>query len=134
MKLEGGCYCGTVRYVAEGEPMMKAQCHCRECEYITGGGPNIFVAMPVDGFKYTARAPKQFTGSDLERAVTREFCAECGTHVVTRPGFTRGGGESRTLDDPGLFGTPQMAIYTIDRQAYHHIPEGLPSFERLPKR
>jgi len=28
-----------VRYVAEGEPMMKAQCHCRECQYISGGSP-----------------------------------------------------------------------------------------------
>ena len=39
-----------------------------------------------------------------------------------------------TLDDPGLFGGPQMAIYTIDKQAFHHIPDGLPMFERLPKR
>jgi hypothetical protein len=39
-----------------------------------------------------------------------------------------------TLDDPSLFGSPQMAIYTIDKQAFHQIPEGLPSFERLPKR
>jgi hypothetical protein len=39
-----------------------------------------------------------------------------------------------TLDDPALFGTPQMAIFTIDKQALHQIPEGLPSFERLPKR
>ena len=39
-----------------------------------------------------------------------------------------------TLDDPSLFGGPQMAIYTIDKQAFHHIPDGLPSFERLPKR
>ena len=31
MKLEGGCYCKALRYTAEGEPMMKAQCHCREC-------------------------------------------------------------------------------------------------------
>ena len=37
MRLEGGCYCGEVRYVAEGDPMMQAQCHCRECQYITGG-------------------------------------------------------------------------------------------------
>ena len=39
-----------------------------------------------------------------------------------------------TLDDPGLYGQPQMAIFTIDKQAFHQIPEGLPSFERLPKR
>jgi len=39
-----------------------------------------------------------------------------------------------TLDDPRLFGGPQMAIYTIDKQDFHEIPEGLPTFERLPKR
>jgi hypothetical protein len=39
-----------------------------------------------------------------------------------------------TLDDPSLFGSPQIAIYTIDKQPYHHVPEGMPSFERLPQR
>jgi hypothetical protein len=29
---------------------------------------------------------------------------------------------------------PQMAIYTVDKQGFHSIPDGLPSFERLPKR
>jgi hypothetical protein len=53
MKVEGGCYCGAVRYVAEGDPMLKAQCHCRECQYLTGGAPNFFMAMPVEGFSYT---------------------------------------------------------------------------------
>ena len=101
MKLEGGCYCGKVRYQAEGEPMMAAQCHCRECQYISGGGPNMFVAMPVGGFKYTADQPKQFSRSDLDRAVTREFCAECGTHLVTKvPGLPAVVLKVGTFDDP----------------------------------
>ena len=134
MKLEGGCYCGKVRYEAEGEPMMKAQCHCRECQYITGGAPNMFMLMPPNGFKYTKGTPKQYTRSDLEKPVTREFCPDCGTHMVTRPRGPYVVVKVGTLDDPKLFGSPQMAIYTIDKQSFHQIPDGLPAFERLPQR
>jgi hypothetical protein len=35
MKL-AGCYCGSVRYQAEGEPMFKASAIV-ECQYISGG-------------------------------------------------------------------------------------------------
>jgi hypothetical protein len=135
MKLEGGCYCGSVRYAAEGAPIMKAQCHCRECQYMTGGAPNLFVLMPTAGFQYSKGAPKTFARSDLERPVTREFCPDCGTHLVTRPqGLPAVVLKVGTLDDPGLFGTPQMAIYTVDKQPFHHIADGLPTFERLPPR
>jgi hypothetical protein len=122
-----------VRYAAEGEPMMKAQCHCRECQYISGGAPNMFVAMPADGFTYTKGTPKGFTRSDLDQAVTREFCAECGTHLLTRgPGLPAFILKVGTLDQPSLFGTPKLAIFTVDKQAFHYIPDGLPAFERMP--
>ena len=135
MKLEGGCYCGKVRYVAEGEPMRKGQCHCRECQFITGGAPNMFVVMPSAGFAYTKGAPRQFTRSDLENPVTREFCADCGTHLATRPpGRPVIVVKVGTLDDPKLYGGPQMAIFTIDKQPFHQIPDGLPAFERMPQR
>lgn len=79
--------------------------------------------------------PNDLPAAILKVAVTREFCAECGTHIVTRrPGLKPVVLKVGTLDDPGLFGGPQMAIYTIDKQAFHHIPDGLPMFERLPKR
>ena len=135
MKLEGGCYCGKVRYVAEGEPMRKGQCHCRECQFITGGAPNMFVVMPSAGFAYTKGAPKQFTRNDLESPVTREFCPDCGTHMATRPpGRPVIVVKVGTLDDPKLYGGPQMAIFTIDKQPFHQIPEGLATFDRMPQR
>lgn len=133
MKLEGGCYCKEVRYVAEGASMMKAQCHCRECQYITGGAPNMFIAMPIAGFSYTKGTPKQFTRSDIPNAVTREFCPTCGTHIVTSPKrFPAVIVKVGTLDDPSLYGGPEMAIYAVDKQTFHQIAAGLPTFERLP--
>ena len=133
MKIEGHCYCGALKFEATGDPLFKGQCHCRECQYISGGHPNAVMGMPEAGFKYTKGTPKQFKRADLENAVTREFCAECGTHMVTlRPGLHAIVLKAGTLDDPGLFGTPQMAIFTEDKQAFHYIPDDLPTFEKLP--
>ena len=133
MVIEGGCYCGALRYRAEGEPVFAGQCHCRECQYITGGNPNVIMAMPREGFRYTRGEPKQFTRSDLETAVTREFCGNCGTAIGTRaPGMPNAMIlKVGTMDDPSVF-QPQMAIFTVDKQHFHHIPEGLPAFERFP--
>jgi hypothetical protein len=135
MKLEGGCYCRELRYTAEGAPILKAQCHCRECQYISGGAPNMFIVMPSDGFNYIKGVPQRFTRSDIEGAVTREFCAECGTHIATlRPDLPAVVLKVGTLDDPSRYGGPKMAIFTVDQQPFHHIPEGLPTFERMPTR
>jgi hypothetical protein len=132
MKLEGRCYCGNIRYVAEGDPMLQAQCHCRECQYITGGAPNTFIVMPLAGHKYTKGTPKSFTRSDLEKPVTREFCPDCGTHLATKPpGRPVVVVKVGTLDDPRQY-SPQMAIFTIDKQPFHQIPEGMKTFERRP--
>lgn len=133
MTLEGGCYCGALRYRAEGEPMFKAQCHCRPCQSYSGGAPNLFMLMPSAGFTWTRGQPKTFTRTDVEGAVTREFCAECGTGITTRrPGLPAVVLKIGTLDDPSQFRGPKAAIFTIDKQAFHHIPEGIPQFERLP--
>jgi hypothetical protein len=134
MKFEGGCYCKAVRYQAEGEPMFKGQCHCRECQYLTGGHPNVIMAMPESGFRYTKGAPKSFKRKDIPNAVTREFCAECGTHLTTRTPNLPGAALIKvgTFDEPSLFGMPQMAIFTIDKQVFHQLPSGVPAFERVP--
>ena len=136
MPLTGHCYCGALHYEAAGESLFKAQCHCRECQYISGGGPNYFMMLPEDGFRYTSGTPSAFTRPDLYRAVSREFCPTCGTHMVTRlPGRDQIVLKVGTLDDPAAgYGGPRAAIYTIDQQPFHCIADGLPTFERLPER
>jgi hypothetical protein len=133
MKVEGGCYCGNVRYEADGDPVMKAQCNCRECQYISGGSPAMVLGMPVAGFRITKGKPKGFTRTDLENPVTREFCPDCGTHLLSRlPTLPIALIKVGTLDDPAVFGAPQTVVFTIDTQPFHQIPEGIPTFERLP--
>jgi hypothetical protein len=131
----GGCYCRALRYEASGPAIMKAQCHCRECQYFSGGGPNLFMGLPASGFYYVQGAPKLFARSDLDEPVTREFCAECGTHICNRrPGLeTAVILKVGTLDEPAVFRGARAAIFTVDMQAFHHIEDGVPRFERLPE-
>ena len=82
MKIEGGCYCKEVHYEAEGEIGMRAQCFCRECQYISGGDSVLILGVPEDGFRVTKGSLEGFKRSDIENAVTREFCGNCGTHCL----------------------------------------------------
>ena len=134
MEFEGGCYCGAVRYRAKGDPLFKGQCHCRECQYIAGGSPNMLMAVPEAGFTYTGKQPKQFQRTDIDDAVTREFCEECGTHILAKSARMPGALMLKvgTLDDPAGYGMPNMAIFTVDQQSFHTIPDGVATFERLP--
>ena len=134
MKIEGGCYCGDIRYESTGEPQAAIQCHCRECQYIAGGSPVLILGVPSAGFAYTQGEPKAFRRKDLEAPVTREFCPECGTHLLTRspkrPGavIVKVGG----MDDPGLFEKADIAIFTCDKQSFHAIADGVTAYERRP--
>jgi hypothetical protein len=134
MDIEGGCDCGALRYKATGDPLFRGQCHCRECQYISGGHPNVVMGMPEGGFGYAKGSPGAFRRKDLEKPVTREFCSQCGTHILARSPGLPGAVLLKvgTFDDPGVFGAPEMVIFTIDKQSFHHVPEGPAVFERVP--
>ena len=101
---------------------------------ISGGNPNVVMGMPGASFAYTKGSPKAFRRADLPNPVTREFCGECGTHILSRAPTLPGAVLLKvgTFDDPSVFGGPQMVIFTIDKQSFHHVPPGVPTFERTP--
>ena len=134
MKIEGGCYCGAVRYEADTEPQLRAQCHCRECQYISGGGPNPVIGLADSAFHYVKGTPKVFRRSDLTAPVTREFCGDCGTPLTSRtpaiPGMVLV--KAGSLDQTSQFGKPDFAVFTIDKPSWHVVMDGVPAFERMP--
>ena len=92
-----------------------------------GWSAYLFMLMPAEGFSYTR--------PDKADAVTREFCAVCGTHMITRrPGLPPVVLKIGTLDDPSVYGGAQMAIFTAEGQPFHLIADGVPAFEGLPPR
>ena len=129
MKFEGGCYCKAVRYQAEGEPVFKGQCHCRECQYLTGGQPE---RDHGDAGKRLQIHERRAESVQAQRSAERGN-ARILRRVRHASDDAIGGSAGRrdvkvgTMDDPSLYGTPQMAIFTIDKQAFHQCR---PAFRR----
>ncbi len=133
MNITGGCFCGAVRYLLKVRPTLKAQCHCRACQYFSGGGPNYYMLVPPDGLEFTDGSLATYKNPDRKDAVTRQFCGTCGTHITTlRHGLNETVLKVGTLDDPSIYNHARIAIFTEDIQSFHHIPDDMPAFETLP--
>ncbi len=131
MKATGGCYCGALRYSIDGAAEAMLQCHCRECQYINGGNPNVAAVFALEDFRYISGEPSTFARSDLDTPVVRHFCSNCGTGIGSRSPSRPNSMIVKigTFDDQSFF-KPQVAIFTCDKQPYHHIAEGLPAFDK----
>lgn len=129
----GGCLCGALRYLAEGEPLYAGFCCCADCRKASGSGAIPFLGFAAAAVRITG-ATRQFrTRSARGGAAVRNFCPDCG-------GLVFGGEVGRdteftiyagSLDDPSLF-RPTVAIFTQDRPAWVVLPAGLREFPRMP--
>lgn len=107
-QLKGGCFCGAIRYVVTSKPRLKAQCHCRACQYFSGGGPNYYMLVSPESLTLSGDAPGTYRNPNKPDVVTRAFCQKCGTHLTTkRPGLKELVLKVGTLDDPSVFRGPK---------------------------
>jgi len=77
--LTGGCFCGHVRYEAEGEPFHETLCHCSFCRRVVGAAPVAWFSVKRGDLRFTSGAPTMFKSS---AKVTRSFCGVCGTSLT----------------------------------------------------
>ena len=77
--IEGGCFCGSVRYSFESNDYLSANCHCSICRR-TSGAPFIsWMAIPLTYFEYNEGTPRKLIFSSQG---TSYFCKDCGTPLT----------------------------------------------------
>jgi len=64
--------------------------------------------------------------------MTRRFCPSCGTAIGTEIPDGLMAVQVGTMDEQTMF-SPKVAIFTVDQQTLHMIPENLKSFKRMPE-
>src|SRR5262249_1436203 len=124
--LQGGCYCGCVRYAVSGIPFHETSCHCSMCRR-TAGAPFVswFSVRPLE-FRLLAGEPARFRSSDK---ATRGFCPNCRTQLT----FQHHDWPEEidipicSLDDPQAV-APRDHTYVSSRLDWIRLDDALPAF------
>ena len=100
--VKGGCFCGAIRYRVNAPLAGAAACHCRKCQYGSGGGPNYVVLAPRVAFEVTSGHPVAHASrADSGAEVVRTFCGTCGTPLWSdSPNLPFVAIRAGSLDDP----------------------------------
>ena len=134
-KLDGGCYCGAVRYQISGPPEWSGHCHCRSCQKALGGAFVTWAKVAAEDFSVIKGEIRTF---EKTPGVSRGFCSQCGT-TLTYAARTEVEGQdwsadawfaAATLDDPSIL-TPKSHVYVSHRQPWISLADGLPEFEEF---
>jgi hypothetical protein len=124
--MEGGCFCGFIRYQADGPGFNETSCHCTTCRRTSGAPFVAWVSVATASFRLVAGEPATFRSSDH---ATRGFCPRCGTALT----FLDDGTPHEldltiaSLDEPARV-VPKDHTWVRSQLPWVHLSDGLPRF------
>jgi hypothetical protein len=136
LPLTGGCVCGEVRYECSSAPVTMLNCHCRDCQQISGGPYTPVVVVRMADFKFTKGAPQYYSTTRLHGGENkRSFCGKCGCRLSGGENIKLGvmGVTASSFDDPSWF-KPAMDIFVGDAQHWDIMHADLPKHQQYMPR
>jgi hypothetical protein len=114
--VEGGCFCGAVRYRIAATPASSAICHCTSCRRASGAPAVAWLTVNRSDFAWLSGAPVQFGSSP---GVTRRFCGRCGSGLTYEHAALPATIDitNASLDDPERF-APTMEVWLQDKLSW----------------
>lgn len=127
--LSGGCFCGAVRYEAEGAPFHETNCHCEICRRTSGAPMVAWFSVPRSGFRLVSGIPARFPSTATG---TRSFCAQCGTQLTFENSDTPDEIDVTiaSLDEPDRL-PPKDHTYVRSRLRWIRLADQLPQYQKV---
>ena len=126
---EGGCLCGSVRYVCKAQPIHVFFCHCLDCQKESGCPLVAEVYVPRSSVELAASLGKYTRPGDSGCPVHRNFCPSCGSVILTEFDVEPENVciKACSLDDPSWL-TPEFHLYITRKQPWLKLSDGLPQY------
>ncbi len=133
VRLTGGCLCGAVRYECVGPPVLALNCHCRDCQRVSGSSFTASLFVPIDSLTVAGDVRYFDSVGDSGKVISRGFCPNCGSALFGKPSLTPDVISIRpgTLDDRNAF-RPVMDIYVASAASWDSMDPTLPKHAKLP--
>ena len=80
MKIDGGCHCGEIEFEAEADLEKVGNCHCTDCQVISGSPYRSIAIVAGDTFRIKKGTPKEYVKiADSGNRRIQAFCPNCGS-------------------------------------------------------
>jgi hypothetical protein len=124
--IEGGCFCGAVRYHLTGSPLSSATCYCESCRRASGAPSVAWVTVDREKFQIVKGEPAAYASSP---GVVRRFCGRCGSPLTYENSKLPSTIDitTVTLDDPNRF-PPTSEVWLADRVPWQPMNADLKSY------
>ena len=124
--MEGGCFCGTIRYRVDGPPRRVTHCHCLHCRRTSGAPFLTWAEFDPAQFRFVTGTPGRCESRPL---VTRRFCGSCGTQLTYQHAEE---GDTidvtvASLDAPDAV-EPEDHVWCDRMLPWMKLPDGLPRY------
>ncbi len=123
--VSGGCYCGKVRYRANGVSPEVTECHCSQCRKQSG---HRYATVDMKAGDLEIEGRDNITWFRSSPAAERGFCSSCGSHL-----FWKSSTDDEmailaaSIDDASGFRMTSH-IFVNDKGVYYEITDDLPQF------
>jgi len=125
--IEGGCFCGAVRYKIDGALGRASACHCSRCRKAFSGASSAYAEIP-DGSKFSwVIGEDKLNQHIFANAWGLAFCRICGSTLCGILAGKVHGVTLGTVDgDPGV--QLEMHIFVGSKAAWDQIGGSAPQF------